>query len=312
MLEGVTIEQLRTLRAVAEAGSFSAAARKLGRVQAAVSQSIERLEAQLGLRLFDRSGRVARLTEHGAAIVAAAGKVEGGLDALEDVVLRLKQGVETSLSIVVDVLFPTPSLVGFAKDFAHEHPSVELFLFTDVLSAVSAHVRDKHSTWGVAIEDADLSELERRPIAEVRLLPVAASSHPLAKLRGSLSTAALSAAVQIVLGEHRDAAERAPEVHGVFSPRTWRVVDLATKHALIGGGLGWGHLPEHVVRGDLQAGHLVELQLDAWPQGPPRRSLMLIWRPGAVLGPVAKWAEKRLTELCRAAIEAPTLSHHTK
>ena len=116
MLEGVTIEQLRTLRAVAEAGSFSAAARKLGRVQAAVSQSIERLEAQLALRLFDRSGRVARLTEHGAAIVAAAGKVEGGLDALADVVLRLKQGAETSLSIVVDVLFPTASLVGFAKD----------------------------------------------------------------------------------------------------------------------------------------------------------------------------------------------------
>ena len=65
VLEGVTIEQLRTLRAVAEAGSFSAAARKLGRVQAAVSQSIERLESQLGLRLFDRSGRVPRLTQHG-------------------------------------------------------------------------------------------------------------------------------------------------------------------------------------------------------------------------------------------------------
>src|SRR3954462_11189166 len=41
MLEGVTIEQLRTLQAVASAGSFSAAARKLGRVQAAVSQSID-------------------------------------------------------------------------------------------------------------------------------------------------------------------------------------------------------------------------------------------------------------------------------
>src|SRR4029079_11170350 len=57
MLEGVTIEQLRTLRAVAEEGSFTAAARKLGRVQAAVSQAIDRLEAQLGLRVFDRTGR---------------------------------------------------------------------------------------------------------------------------------------------------------------------------------------------------------------------------------------------------------------
>jgi DNA-binding transcriptional LysR family regulator len=312
MLEGVTIEQLRTLRAVAEAGSFSAAARKLGRVQAAVSQAIERLEAQLGLRLFDRSGRVARLTEHGAAIVTAAGKVEGGLEVLEEVVLRLKQGVETSLSIVVDVLFPTASLVGFAQDFAREYPSVELYLFTDTLSAVSAHVREKRSTWGVAIEDADLSELEHRAIADVRLLPVAASGHPLAQQRGSLDTAALSSAVQIVLGEHRDTSKRAPEKHGVFSARTWRVVDLATKQALIAGGLGWGHLPEHLVRTELEAGRLVELNLDAWAKGPPRRSLMLVWRQGIALGPVAKWAEKRLAELCRAAVDPAASVHHTK
>jgi DNA-binding transcriptional LysR family regulator len=312
MLEGVTIEQLRTLRAVAEAGSFSAGARKLGRVQAAVSQAIERLEAQLGLRLFDRSGRVARLTQHGQAVVAAAAKVEGGLDALEEVVLALKQGAETSLSIVVDVLLPTASLVAFAQDFARQSPNVELFLFSDVLSAVSAHVREKHSTWGVAIEDADLTDLESRPIADVRLLPVAASSHPLAKQRGSLGAAELSAAVQIVLGEHRDAAERAPEAHGVFSPRTWRVVDLATKHALIAGGLGWGHLPEHLVREDLRAGRLVELALDAWANGAPRRSLLLVWRRGVVLGPVAKWAEKRLSELCQAAVEPHSATHHKK
>src|SRR6185369_1487600 len=109
MLEGVTIEQLRTLQAVVETGSFSAAARKLGRVQAAVSQSIERLEAQLGLRLFDRSGRVPRLTQHGEAIVAAAAKIEAGVDALDELVASLKRGAETTLRIVVDVLFPTES-----------------------------------------------------------------------------------------------------------------------------------------------------------------------------------------------------------
>ena len=65
LLEGVTIEQLRTLRAVASAGSFSAAARKLGRVQAAVSQSIDRLEAQLGLRLFSAVTAHVRDVERG-------------------------------------------------------------------------------------------------------------------------------------------------------------------------------------------------------------------------------------------------------
>jgi DNA-binding transcriptional LysR family regulator len=302
MLEGVTIEQLRTLRAVADAGSFSAAARKLGRVQAAVSQSIDRLEAQLGLRLFDRSGRVPRLTRHGEAVVAAAAKVESGIDNLGDVVATLKRGVETTLSVVVDAMFPTASLVHFAKEFAREYPAVELVLFTDVLSAVTAHVREKRSSWGIALEDADLKGLERRPIADVRLVPVAAPSHPLAKREGSIDTAGLADSVQIVLGGHRLDTPRGSDDQGVFSPRTWRVVDLSTKHALIASGLGWGHMPEHVVRDELKGGRLVELRLDVWGSVAPRRSLLLVSRRGTVMGPVAKWAQERLAHLCRDAI----------
>lgn len=310
MLEGVTIEQLRTLRAVAEEGSFSAAARKLGRVQAAVSQSIDRLETQLGLRLFDRSGRVPRLTHHGEAIVAAAARVEGGIDALEDLVSSLKRGAETRLSIVVDAMFPTASLVGFAQEFAREHPEVQLALFTEVLSAVTAHVREKRSTWGVALEDADMTDLDRRPLADVRLVPVATSSHPLALREGPIDAAGLANAVQIVLGEHRLSGDRGADDQGVFSSRTWRVVDLATKHALIAGGLGWGHMPEHLVRDDLRAGRLVELKLEAWGSVAPRRSLVLVWRRGVVLGPVARWAQGRLSQLCLRAVDPAGEPHH--
>jgi DNA-binding transcriptional LysR family regulator len=312
MLEGVTIEQLRTLAAVAEAGSFSAAARKLGRVQAAVSQSIERLENQLGLRLFDRSGRVPVLTEQGEAVVAAATAVHGGLDALDELVANLKRGAETTLSIAVDVLFPISSLIGFVKEFAREQPGVELMLHSDVLSAVTAHVRDKRSTFGVAIEDADFSGLERRAIAEVRLLPVAASSHALATRAGPLGAASLAEAIQIVLGEHQAEAARLSSDRGVFSARTWRVVDLATKQALIENGLGWGHLPEHLVREQLRAGRLVELSLEPWGGVAPRRALVLVWRPSALVGPVAKWAQSRLSELCQQAVSVDRPAHHTK
>lgn len=317
MLEGVTIEQLRTLRAVAEAGSFSAAARSLGRVQAAVSQAVDRLEAQLGLRLFDRSGRVPRLTRHGEAIVAAAGRIGGAVEALDELVTRLKSGEETSLSIVVDVLFPTASLVAFASDFAREHPHVELFLFTEVLSAVTAHVREKRSTWGIAVEDADLAGLDHRVVADVRLVPVAGIGHPLAQIAGSIDTSLLAEHVQIILGEHRDEASRArSDAHGVFSARTWRVVDLATKKALLEAGLGWGHMPEHVVRESLQNGSLIELRLAAWGDAPMRRSLVLVSRRGAVSGPIAAWAHERLGLLCREAVKAVPItrgddSHHT-
>jgi DNA-binding transcriptional LysR family regulator len=307
-IEGVTFEQLRTLRAVAAEGSFSAAARQLGRVQAAVSQSIDRLEAQLDLRLFDRTGRVPVLTAHGEAIVAAAAKVGADVDALDELVVRLRRGAETTLRIVVDVLFPTESLVGFAQDFARAHPGVQLVLFTELLSAVTAHVRERRSSWGIAIEDADLADLDRRAIADVRLIPVAAREHPLAHPKdpnSPIDAATLDQAVQIVLGEHRHDAERGDD-QGVLSARTWRVVDLATKQALIAGGLGWGHMPEHLVREDLRTGRLVELPLDAWGAVAPRRSLVLVWRRNAVMGPLAQWAQDRLSELCRKAV-APTV-----
>ncbi len=303
MLEGVTIEQLRTLRAVVKEGSFSAAARKLGRVQAAVSQAIDRLEAQLGLRLFDRSSRVPRLTRQGEAVLAAAARVHDEVEALDALVASLKSGTETRLCIAVDVMFPTRALVTFAREFAREHPSVELVLISEMLSAVTAHVREKRATLGIAGEDADLTDLERRGISDVRLVPVAAAAHPLSLLAGALDEPAVARTVQIVLSERTRAGDPETPDHGVLSQRTWRVADLATKHALIRAGLGWGHLPEHVVRRDLRSGRLVELRLATWGAQVPRRSLLLVRRRGAVMGPVARWVETRITELCRAAVD---------
>ena len=75
MLEAVTLDQLRVLITVAEEGSFSAAARKLKRVQSAISQAMANLEGQLGLLLWDRSAKVPKLTEQGRAILAAAQRI---------------------------------------------------------------------------------------------------------------------------------------------------------------------------------------------------------------------------------------------
>ncbi|MCC7540088.1 MAG: LysR family transcriptional regulator [Deltaproteobacteria bacterium] len=303
MLEGVTIEQLRTLRAVAREGSFSAAARKLGRVQAAVSQSIDRLEAQLGLRLFDRTGRAPRLTSRGEAVVALATRVHDDVEALDALVESLKRGTETRLSIALDTMYPAAALVTFARELAREHPSVELALSIETLSAVTALVRDRRATLGIAGEDADLTGLETRRVSEVRLVPVAAASHALAKHEGPIDRGALSRATQIVLSERAaNAGEVASKDHGVLSPHTWRVADLATKHALIAGGLGWGHMPEHVVRSELSRKQLVALRIGTWGEWPPRRALVLVRREGAVLGPVGRWAERRLATLCRSAV----------
>ena len=72
MLDGVTLDQLRTFIAAAEQGSFSAAGRKLRRAQSVVSQTLANLEAQLGVQLFDRRNRFPALTTEGQALLREA------------------------------------------------------------------------------------------------------------------------------------------------------------------------------------------------------------------------------------------------
>lgn len=311
MLESVTIDQLRTLRAVAEEGSFTAAARRLGQGQPAVSQAMKRLEKQLGLRLFDRSGRIPRLTAKGEAVVAAAERLHDDLAVFQTLIGRIKTGAETKLSLAVDAMFPTSALLAFIHELAETHPGVELALEIEFLAAVTALVRERRATLGISGTDLDLSGLEQRPIGHLRMIPVAAPSHPLAAGKDVITDERLASAVQIVLTERMPAGQPGSSDRGVFSTRTWRVADLMTKHALITGGLGWGHEPEHLVREDLAAGRLVKLRLAAWEGGPPPgRSLALIRRKGSPLGPVATWASNRLTSLCQEALAAAP--HHTR
>ena len=73
--DAVTLYQLRTFIAAVDEGSFSAAGRKLRRAQSVVSQTLANLEAQLGVKLFDRSARYPRLTEEGRSLLADARSV---------------------------------------------------------------------------------------------------------------------------------------------------------------------------------------------------------------------------------------------
>jgi DNA-binding transcriptional LysR family regulator len=80
MLDGVSLDQLRTFIAAADEGSFSAAGRRLRRAQSVVSKTLANLEGQLGMKLFDRSPRRPVLTKQGRALLNAARTVAGEMD----------------------------------------------------------------------------------------------------------------------------------------------------------------------------------------------------------------------------------------
>src|SRR5476651_2068064 len=118
MLDGVSLDQIRTFIAAVDEGSFSAAARKLNRVQSAISGWISGLEAQMGVLLFDRSGRFPKLTPEGVLLLADARSIVSGVDTLKARAKLMASGIEPELSVVVDVFFPTSAITAVAKEFA--------------------------------------------------------------------------------------------------------------------------------------------------------------------------------------------------
>lgn len=299
MFDPVTLDQLRALVAVAEQGSFSGAARKLSRVQSAISTSMANLEEQLGVPIWDRSTKVPKLTDEGQAVLGAARRVLGEVDALRRLTSGMVMGLEASVSLCVDALFPLSALVELCAGFAKEFPTVDLRVDTQVLSVVSARVLSGAATIGVAGEHGLAPGLERKVLAPIRMLPVVGPRHPLAKLRGPISSTQLRDAVQIVLSER---SETGVADQDVVSSRTWRVADLHTKHALLRANLGWGNLPEHLVREDIDKRRLLPLRLGEW--GDANRTLLLcaIFRGDTTFGPAHRWL---LAELERACSSEP-------
>src|SRR6266436_1543362 len=148
MLDGVSLDQLRTFIAAADEGSFSAAGRRLRRAQSVVSQTLANLEGQLGVKLFDRGARFPILTNEGRALLADARAVAGNVDLFKARTKSLAGGLEPALSVAVDVVFPLTPFTAAVAALQKEFPAT-LLRFDVESSAAIEPVLDGHCAIGV-------------------------------------------------------------------------------------------------------------------------------------------------------------------
>lgn len=255
-----TLDQLRVFVAVIDQGSFSKAARELHRTQSVISYTIANLEAQLNVALFDRSKRKPTLTEAGKALLADARTVSMKVDALRARAKTLAQGVEAEVSIAVDVMFPNCQLVAALQAFQLQFPTVGLRLRIEALGAVMHLVSERVCQIGITGPMLDFSDaFQSQPVGAITMIPVAAPIHPLALIEGIIPTEVARDYTQLVLTDRSQLT--AGQNFGVIAVRDWRLGDLGAKHMLLRTGLGWGSMPEEMIREDLVQGKLVHLKL---------------------------------------------------
>jgi DNA-binding transcriptional LysR family regulator len=287
MLDGVSLDQLRTFIAAADEGSFSAAGRRLRRAQSVVSQTLANLEGQLGVKLFDRSLRFPVLTDQGRALLADARKIAGNVDLLKARAKSLTGGLEPELSVAVDVMFPPAPFAAAVAAFQQKFPST-LLRFDVESSAVVEPVLDGQCGVGVAGSwSLAPPQLTHERLLTVRVPTVVSSQHPLARHRGPIPAAVAAEHVRL---SHIDPADISPTQGFVAGPgRLWRLSHLGAKLAFLRAGLGYGGLPLHMIEADLASGALVQIRLEDGPSEEHVIVMSAIYRTDSPPGPAGRW-----------------------
>ncbi|MDB5593619.1 MAG: hypothetical protein JWM36_580 [Hyphomicrobiales bacterium] len=287
MIENLTLDQLRIFLAVADTGSFSAAARRLGRVQSAISQSMQGLESTLGTPVFDRSGKTPRLNEAGHAIFGDAQRLVEGARVLKARAAGMAAGLEPELTLAVDAIFPNSVLMASLKALSQTFENLPVSVFTEGLGGPEQRLRD-----GVArlalnsfLSEAGARDLESEFLTRIPMIPVVASHHPLAAIEGALTREMLEAEVQLVLTDRTPLSQNS--FGGIVSQKIWRFADLGTRLDYLIEGFGWCNMPTHMVDGPIADGRLKRLNIAG--AAPVALTIQVVHERGRAPGRAGRW-----------------------
>ncbi|GAB7529701.1 LysR family transcriptional regulator [Pseudomonas sp. 3A(2025)] len=266
-------------------GSFSAAARRLGKSQSTISEAIARLEIDLGLELFDRSARQPVLTEAGKAMLVRVEDILCATDRLQRSAARLAQGIEPRLTLVLSDANQFAEFEVRMGELDLRFPDLELeCVFAEHGDAVNL-IQTGRACLGLLSAQASYPpEIGHATIAECADFGLfVAHKHPLAALEQvNYQQLAEYRALRLnTLVEHSIPTDDLPagNCSQWSAPNYLLLMDMAAF------GFGWSALPRWLVSG-YAGGRLKELNVPGWPRS---SAVDVIWSRQRSLGPAGAW-----------------------
>ena len=275
----MNLNQLRVFQAVADAGSVTAAARRLRVSQPAVSKQLKELELALGAALFDRVARGLELTQVGELVLRHSTRIFAEEQSLEAELAATLGGARPRPSGGASTTignYLVPALFGH---FRRLHPGVELQLEIANTEAVQGMVIDNRVDIGLTEGFVNSSALLVSVFSEDEMVMVTAPGDPVLG-RAPLDSNAL-AKVALICREQgsgtRAVIEAALQARGVsLEPSMSLGSNEAIKQA-VAAGLGVAMMSRLAVQSELESGRLTEVRLLGEPI---RRSLHAVRRQG--------------------------------
>ncbi|MCY9783595.1 LysR family transcriptional regulator [Nocardiopsis sp. EMB25] len=210
---------LRYFLVVAREGHFGDAAAELGIAQPALSQSVRRLEAELGVTLFDRSRRRVRLTAAGRLLVDQAREVVAGEARLRETMRRVRDGEVATLRVGVPPGTPAVALRGLLDGMAGQAPGLDVNVGAMTGAELVRALGEGSVDTGLVTAPFDGSGLVSEPVHRVEVGAVVPRGAPWARA-GRVDLADL-AGEDLVVAPRREAPEWFERVLAVCREHGW-------------------------------------------------------------------------------------------
>ncbi len=289
----ISLDALLVLDSIARNGSFAAAGEELHRVPSAITYTIQKLEQDLEVKLFDRSGHRARLTEAGDELLREGRHLLRTATDLECRVKRVATGWETELRIAIDDVIPTERLFPLLKDFYREASGTRIKLTAEILGGCWDALMTGRADLviGAPGDAPPEGTLSVEPMGQFEFIFVTAPDHPLAAAPEPLSSQEI---IQFRAVSAADTSRNLP-------PRTSGLLDgqdaltvptLRAKMAAHIAGLGAGYLPIAWAAPHIAGGRLVRKQVEGTKS---LTNVYLAWHPRQA-GKALKWFLERLRD----------------
>jgi len=278
--------ELETFLAVVEEGSFSRAAARLHRTQPAVSQTIRRLEEDLGEALFDRSSRQGQLTDAGALLKEYAEKLLNLRTEVRGALTELRSAERGRLAIAANE-FTSLYLLPLLHEFRRACPMVHVSVTRSLASRVAEMILNHSVELGMLSFMPEDPTLRSVVVATDELAFVVHPKHPLA---GAKKVSIKELGAQSFLAHHLPSPHPA-QVQAAFQKHKTPLhmeVELPTLEAIrkfVAMGNGVALVPAVCVRSDVQRGELVRVPV---PELQIERKIRIVYRKNATLSHAAR------------------------
>jgi DNA-binding transcriptional LysR family regulator len=290
----ISLEALQVLDAIQRKGSFAAAAAELHRVPSAITYTIQQLEQDLDVQLFDRSKHRASLTGAGYELLTEGRLLLRAAGDLECRIQQVAKGWETELRIAVDTVIGVEKLFPLIKKFAAEESGTRIKLMEEVLGGGWDALVSQRADLvvGASGEMPSGGNYATLLLGRLPFAFMASPKHPICKEKLPLAESVILKYRAVSVAD--SSRNLPPRTVGLISGQdVLTVPSMCAKIAAQVAGLGVGYLPPHLVVSEIAAKKLRVLPVvsSARYDG----GLVVAWRPNRT-GKALRWFAKAMED----------------